>query len=141
MTIEPTQRLTVSQETAVPTSGQTSRPNAVITKKPEPGVQFEAFFLQSFIQSILPQDATEVFGEGTAGEVWKSMLAEKVAMQFAEAGGIGIAKMISPKGNVPAADVPRTGLTAGKLLDMQLGATQAAATGAAAVVADEVKSR
>lgn len=121
MTIEPTRQVSATVETTASAQSDPARPAAVITKKPDAGVQFEAFFLQSFIQSILPQEATEVFGEGTAGEVWKSMMAEKMAMQFAEAGGIGIAKMISPKGNLPGGDVVRTGLAAGKILDMQLG--------------------
>lgn len=125
MTIEPTTKLPVTAET--PAAAQPARPSATIAKKPEPGVQFEAFFLQSFIQSIMPQESSEVFGEGTAGEVWKSMLAEKLGMQFAEAGGIGIAKMIAPGGNVPGSNVPRSGLTAARLLDLQLNATQAAA--------------
>lgn len=102
------------------------RPAAQIVRKPDPYVQFEGFVLQSFIQSILPKDATEVFGEGTAGEVWKSMLAEKIAAEVAESGGIGIARMIAPKGG-EAASLPGTLPGAGrdamaaKMMDWQLG--------------------
>lgn len=113
---------------AVQASAQASpgRPAAKVANKPGPFVQFEAFVLQSFIQSIMPQDATAVFGEGTAGEVWRSMMAEKIAMQVAEAGGIGIAKMITPKANVatdiggPAAQALKSS-SADRLLEMQLG--------------------
>lgn len=56
--------------------------------------QFEAFVLQSFIESMLPKDAENVFGKGTAGGVWKSMMAEQMAAQIAKAGGVGIAKQL-----------------------------------------------
>lgn len=140
MTIEPTQRTSGATEAAA-AQADAGRPAATIVKKPDAGVQFEAFFLQSFIQSILPQDSAEVFGEGTAGEVWKSMMAEKMAMQFAEAGGIGIAKMIAPKGQMPGGDVIRNGLAAGKILDMQLSAAQptAAAASQSAAIDDKIR--
>ncbi len=47
--------------------------------------------LQTFIQNMLPKDGAAVYGKGMAGEMWKSMLAEKVARCVAERGGIGIA--------------------------------------------------
>lgn len=56
--------------------------------------EFEAVVLQSFISSMLPQNAENVYGEGTAGDVWKSMMAEQIAKQMAKAGGIGIADRI-----------------------------------------------
>lgn len=57
--------------------------------------QFESFVLQSFIETMLPQNAESVFGSGTAGSVWKSMLAEKLADQISRSGGIGIAARIA----------------------------------------------
>jgi peptidoglycan hydrolase FlgJ len=60
-----------------------------------PARQFEAFVLQSFIQSMFPKDANHVFGEGIAGSYWSSMLAEQIAGQMAKSGGIGIAEQIS----------------------------------------------
>jgi hypothetical protein len=60
--------------------------------RPQPAqVQFEAFVLQTFIQSMFPKDAEHVFGGGIAGSYWSSMLAEQVAGQVAKGGGIGIA--------------------------------------------------
>jgi len=56
--------------------------------------QFEAFALQTFVESMLPRDAGAVFGKGNAGSIWKSMLAEQLGAQLAAAGGIGIARMI-----------------------------------------------
>jgi Rod binding domain-containing protein len=52
--------------------------------------KFEAFFLQSFIQMMLP-DAESVFGRGTAGGMWRSLMAEKLGDGLAQHGGIGIA--------------------------------------------------
>lgn len=52
---------------------------------------FEAMALSTFVETMLPGDAESVFGSGTAGNVWRSMLAEQVAGEIAKAGGIGIA--------------------------------------------------
>lgn len=64
-------------------------------KAPEPLQRFESFVLQSFVQSMLPKDAESTFGEGLAGDMWSSMLAEQIAAQMAEAGGVGIAEQIA----------------------------------------------
>ena len=60
-----------------------------------PGEDFEAMILTQFVETMLPNDAEQVFGEGSAGEIWKSMLAEQVATQLAASGGVGIADMIN----------------------------------------------
>jgi len=60
-----------------------------------PGEKFEAMILTQFVETMLPDDAEMVFGKGTSGEIWKSMLAEQVANQLAASGGVGIADMIS----------------------------------------------
>ncbi|MEW5422255.1 rod-binding protein [Amorphus sp. 3PC139-8] len=52
---------------------------------------FEAMALTSFVETMLPGDAESVFGSGTAGNVWRSMLAQHIADEVADAGGIGIA--------------------------------------------------
>jgi hypothetical protein len=57
--------------------------------------QFESFVLQSFVQSMLPRNATTVFGKGSAGEFWKSMLAEKMGDELARSGQIGIARRLA----------------------------------------------
>jgi Rod binding domain-containing protein len=57
--------------------------------------QFESFVLQSFIETMLPKNAESVFGKGTAGGIWKSMLAEKLADQISRNGGVGIAQRIA----------------------------------------------
>jgi flagellar protein FlgJ len=114
-----------------------SRPAADIKATTGPYVQFEAFVLQSFIQSMMPDNASEVYGEGTAGEVWKSMLAEKMAKEIAEHGGIGIAKMIAPKNGAVAESAGahgpalRTG-AAERIADWRLAAAATAGMGKAA---------
>lgn len=62
---------------------------------PEAYQKFEAMVLGSFVQSMLPQDSQEVFGQGTAGGIWKSMMAEKIGTVIAEGGGIGIAQRMA----------------------------------------------
>jgi hypothetical protein len=91
--------------------------------------QLEAFVLQSFIQSMLPKNAVHVFGKGTAGEVWKSMLAEKLANVIAGSGQVGLANSLQsaavaggggPLSGVPAgAAVPPSPSLAGVLPYLQ----------------------
>ena len=52
---------------------------------------FEAMVLSTFIGSMLPEGAEDVYGSGTAGDVWKSMLSDQLGRQMARVGGIGIA--------------------------------------------------
>jgi peptidoglycan hydrolase FlgJ len=61
--------------------------------------QFEAFVLQSFLQSMLPHNASNVYGKGTAGEVWRSMLAERMGEELARSGQVGIARRLAASHN------------------------------------------
>lgn len=61
---------------------------------PETFVKFEAMVLQTFLQSMMPEDGEAVYGEGLAGQMWKSFLAKEIGAQMAKAGGIGIADRI-----------------------------------------------
>jgi Rod binding domain-containing protein len=72
--------------------------------------QFEAFVLQSFLDSMLPKNATNVFGKGSAGEFWRSMLAEKLGTELARSGQVGIAQRLAQGPSHPAQ--PITGATA-----------------------------
>ncbi len=56
--------------------------------------KFEAVILQTFLQSMLPKDTESVYGEGMAGEMWQSMLAQQLGDVMAARGGIGIADRI-----------------------------------------------
>ncbi|MEX6504995.1 rod-binding protein [Jiella sp. M17.18] len=71
-----------------------------VSQKASPLEQFEGFVLRSFVESMLPSDASEFFGKGTAGSIWKSMLAEQIGDEIAKNGGIGIAAAIAKKDKV-----------------------------------------
>ncbi|UPK37351.1 rod-binding protein [Bradyrhizobium sp. 186] len=83
------------------TDAQSATPNAApvqVIKAPASGEvyrKFEAFILQTFVETMLPKESEEVFGKGTAGSVWKSMLAEQLGTQLAKGKGIGIAKQLA----------------------------------------------
>lgn len=90
---------------AVPTDGSSKKNSAY--------VQFEALLLQNMIEAMMPENAEAVFGSGTAGNVWKSMLAEKVAAEIARAGPLGIAKEIAAAEKTSADAVSPTKTKAG----------------------------
>jgi peptidoglycan hydrolase FlgJ len=69
-------------------------PEADQTKSPDTFKRFEAMVLETFIQNMLPKNAENVYGKGVAGDMWKSMLAGKLADAMAERGGIGISDRI-----------------------------------------------
>ena len=50
--------------------------------------------MQNFIDHMFTSDSSQVFGKGQAGHIWRSMMSEAVGKEMAEAGGIGIAKML-----------------------------------------------
>jgi len=59
------------------------------------GQQFEALYLRQMLEEWMPKDSKELFGEGTAGSVWRSMLADQMATTLSKSGTIGIAQMIT----------------------------------------------
>ncbi len=61
----------------------------------QPFRQFEAAVLQNFVTTMLPSEDSAAFGKGTAGSVSRSWMAEAIAGQIAEAGGIGLADKLS----------------------------------------------
>ncbi|MEW7007045.1 rod-binding protein [Lentilitoribacter sp. EG35] len=56
--------------------------------------KFEGVILEQFVKEMLPQDASSVFGEGTAGDIWKGMMAQQIGNTLAKAGGVGIAQQL-----------------------------------------------
>lgn len=64
---------------------------AAETPQNDPFQRFEAMVLQTFLQSMLPDNTDSVYGKGMAGEMWKSLMAEELAKSMAARGGIGIA--------------------------------------------------
>lgn len=84
-----------ARASSVSADGVSAKTKAPASKQAEAFRQFESFILQSFIETMLPKNAESVFGKGTAGGVWKSILAEKLADQISRSGGIGIAQKIA----------------------------------------------
>jgi len=57
-------------------------------------VQFEAVLLNSFVGEMLPKDAPDTYGQGLAGEMWRSMLADQVSRKIAGSGVLGIGERL-----------------------------------------------
>ncbi|KAA0699534.1 rod-binding protein [Neorhizobium sp. P12A] len=55
--------------------------------------KFEAMVLQNFVKNMLPNSET-LYGKGTAGEMWKGMMAEQLGNTIAKNGGVGIAEQM-----------------------------------------------
>ncbi|QRM30160.1 rod-binding protein [Microvirga sp. VF16] len=76
------------------------------TKTKKAHQEFEAYILQTFVESMLPKDAENTYGKGNAGSIWKSMMAEQIGAQISKAGGIGIAKhLLGSREAGPSADI------------------------------------
>ncbi|MDN2567262.1 rod-binding protein [Aquibium sp. A9E412] len=78
--------------TAAPAAAMPAAPRGA--PAPDAFVKFEAMVLQTFVESMLPEDSDGVYGEGLSGEMWKSMLAGELARAMADRGGIGIAERV-----------------------------------------------
>jgi flagellar protein FlgJ len=57
-------------------------------------VEFEATLINSFIGELLPKNAGSVFGEGSAGDMWRSMLSEQMSRQIAKSGALGLSRRL-----------------------------------------------
>jgi hypothetical protein len=64
--------------------------------------QFEATLLNSFVSEMMPKEASSVYGEGYAGEMWKSLLAEKVSEEIAKSDTLGLGKSLFSGGQASA---------------------------------------
>lgn len=78
------------------------RPVSAVYRTSKSGVltpvqQFESFVLRSFVETMLPKENDSFFGTGTAGQIWKSMLAERIGDEMAKDGGIGIAELLEKR--------------------------------------------
>lgn len=62
---------------------------------------FERMVLRNLFETLLPSEESGSFGSGPSAGVWRSMAADQFAGVYADAGGIGIAKMLSA-GGTPA---------------------------------------
>jgi peptidoglycan hydrolase FlgJ len=64
--------------------------------------QFEATLLNSFVNEMMPKEDSSVFGGGYAGDMWRSLLAQKVSDAIAQSGRLGIAGKLFDSGHTPA---------------------------------------
>jgi len=65
---------------------------------------FEAVMLNSFVSEMLPKDSSAFFGQGLAGDMWKSMLADQVSRQIAKSDALGIGKRLFATHPLAASD-------------------------------------
>ena len=70
--------------------------------KPDDLEQFEGFVLRTFVEAMLPKEGTSFFSSGTAGGIWRSMMAERLGEELAAGGGIGIADLLRDQANASA---------------------------------------
>lgn len=50
----------------------------------------EELVLQNLVENMLPKEDSSVFGSGTAGDVWRSMLAEQLAKEIGKTVDLGL---------------------------------------------------
>ncbi|MFZ4807715.1 MAG: rod-binding protein [Hyphomicrobiaceae bacterium] len=81
--------------------------------KAKAATDFQAVILRTMVEQMLPAKADHVFGSGTAGSVWRSMLAEKIAAQMASRDVLGLDKMLSH--HIDALSAAKTPLGGGKV--------------------------
>lgn len=85
---------------------------------------FEAMALATFVESMLPDDAETVFGTGSAGDIWKSMLAQQIAGEMAKSGGVGIARQLALSGASPLASAAKSTSPADIAADLVVTTTE-----------------
>ena len=70
--------------------------DATLASNPEAKakVELEAMTLNSFVGEMLPKDSPALFGQGTAGEIWRSMLSEQISRQIAKSGELGLSRRL-----------------------------------------------
>lgn len=67
---------------------------------PEHLRKFETMVLQNFVKSMMPTESEELYGKGTAGEMWRGMMADQLGEALAKGGGIGIAESLAGKSGI-----------------------------------------
>ncbi len=61
----------------------------------------EGVVLENMLDGMLGGSGSSVFGEGLAGEYWKSMMARAIATQVARRGGMGLAEALVRRAGGP----------------------------------------
>jgi peptidoglycan hydrolase FlgJ len=53
-----------------------------------------SLLLKSMIDQMLPKEASDVYGGGVSGDVWKSMFSEKIAEEVAKSGALNLGERL-----------------------------------------------
>ena len=88
-TVRPAKSAAASTEAATPQADP-----AAMKKAKEVAQQFEAVYLRQMIDASMPKDSASLFGEGTSGTMWRSMMTDTLATSLSKTGTLGIANMI-----------------------------------------------
>lgn len=67
---------------------------------PEHLRKFETMVLQNFVKSMMPAESEDIYGKGTAGEMWRGMMADQLGEALGKGGGIGIAESLVRKSGI-----------------------------------------
>jgi Rod binding domain-containing protein len=51
-------------------------------------------YLRQMLDELLPKASETLFGDGTSGMIWRSMLVDSLATTLAKSGTIGLAQMV-----------------------------------------------
>lgn len=57
--------------------------------------ELEGFVLGQMMQTMLPKGEDGVYGQGTAGGIWRSMLGDELGKSLGASGGVGIASLLA----------------------------------------------
>ncbi|MBN9291896.1 MAG: rod-binding protein [Hyphomicrobium denitrificans] len=88
-TVRPAETAAASTDAATPQADP-----AAMKKAKEVAQQFEAVYLRQMIDASMPKDSEALFGEGTSGTMWRSMMTDTLATSLSKTGTLGIANMI-----------------------------------------------
>jgi flagellar protein FlgJ len=104
--------------------------------------EFEASLLGSFVNEMMPKEASAFYGQGVGGDIWKSMLADQIGHHLAKSGTLGLARRLfathpieslhgrSPsQGSSTDAAAPRAAQMSSQSLSLPFAAEQAAGGG------------
>lgn len=69
--------------------------------------ELEQLELQKLVEAMLPADAESIFGRGTSGSIWKSMLADALAKDMSKTMDLGLTKAASMRPSyAPSIEAP-----------------------------------
>jgi peptidoglycan hydrolase FlgJ len=97
-------------EAVVPQTAMVTADNGtsgIDTKSKVNNKNFEALMLRNFVEDVLPKASSGLYGDGTAGDIWRSLEADFISQDMAKAGGIGIADALNSRSVQTSAGHPK----------------------------------